>query len=557
MEHKLDLLSTGDSLTGYEVSVEGQNIVLGDMLSAHADRSSSYRAAAGDLVVHIFSGHNHPDNATQLRLVSAAAAGVTAYTSVGRASIHKPASATSWRSHLTRRLGLSQRVWAAVRPFESQTLKDVLSSDYHQSPPVREWALELATGLMAIHSAGIYHGDVRPSNILLRASGGAWFADFGLSEDARQGFRLDNNQASTGTEVTMFSSPETLVNGKRNSAPSDIYSYGKVLKLFMRQFGSVPESDRELIYRISDECLSPDPGDRPSLSEILQLLGPSKLPPLAFPDKDSLRAAILADIDARLAHGIAPRQITYASGLAASTIDALLPELHRSKSPNLNAMEDYEVIHFLTSATFLRNRSNRLIDQISRGYGILNAVSFDAAARPSSGSPSRLADQIDDQWFDEIAKSASKDCAELELSPEESEDYLHAQLQLASETCANILDSDVFIRSDDVAAVMSASCPGITTDEVRILRDLGYLLSFPVGNTHVYPLFQFDSRSGLPRPCIKETSDNMDFNKSLWSRGIWWFLRMDALDDMAPVDWLREGRSEKTVVQSITYSIAA
>ncbi|MBR1608263.1 MAG: protein kinase, partial [Kiritimatiellae bacterium] len=82
--------------------------------------------------------------------------------------------------------------------------------------------LEIAEGLKAAEDAGLFHGDVKPDNILFDENGGAKLVDFGIASRSSQG---------AGDELwgtPYYIAPEK-VQQKKNSARSDIYSLGATL----------------------------------------------------------------------------------------------------------------------------------------------------------------------------------------------------------------------------------------------------------------------------------------------------------------------------------------
>lgn len=80
---------------------------------------------------------------------------------------------------------------------------------------------ECLTGLAALHRAGIVHGDVKPSNIMLKRTGNAKLIDIGSAIDLRTG---------TGRRFwsPAYAAPEVLAGGE-NSPRSDLASLGYVL----------------------------------------------------------------------------------------------------------------------------------------------------------------------------------------------------------------------------------------------------------------------------------------------------------------------------------------
>ena len=93
-----------------------------------------------------------------------------------------------------------------------------------------EYAIEIASALAAAHSAGVVHGDLKPSNIMLADSARIKVLDFGLSR------RIRLTKAETAT-VSMkgeiagtpaYMAPER-VEGKPSDVRSDIFAFGATL----------------------------------------------------------------------------------------------------------------------------------------------------------------------------------------------------------------------------------------------------------------------------------------------------------------------------------------
>ena len=104
---------------------------------------------------------------------------------------------------------------------------------------VRELGIALCQALGAIHAAGLVHGDVKPANIVLEASGRVVLADLGLGV---RRFRAEREpQRISGTP--MFLAPERL-DGEPASPRSDLYARGRVLRWALT--GRAPYAARTL-----------------------------------------------------------------------------------------------------------------------------------------------------------------------------------------------------------------------------------------------------------------------------------------------------------------------
>ncbi|HUG08003.1 MAG TPA: BTAD domain-containing putative transcriptional regulator [Acidimicrobiia bacterium] len=143
------------------------------------------------------------------------------------------------------------------------------------------------------HSQGIFHGDLRPANILLDASGNAYLSDFDIT--ARL---LDSEIVEVVSESSEFRAPEVSSTGL--TAAADIYALGRISRLLM---------DDLAISEILDRATATNPSHRyPSaasfLTELDRALGREPevgRPPVSRNPYKGLRA--FEEADARDFHG--------------------------------------------------------------------------------------------------------------------------------------------------------------------------------------------------------------------------------------------------------------
>ena len=147
-------------------------------------------------------------------------------------------------------------------------------------------AAGLAEGLNAIHAAGVVHGDLKPSNVLL-AEDGPRVIDFGISHAAEMA-PLTHPGLVMGSPG--FMSPEQAL-GKKVGPLSDVFSLGAVLAFAAtgeRPFGTgspialldrvthgTPNLDKvpPEVLPLVQRCLAKDPSERPSAAGLLAELG--------------------------------------------------------------------------------------------------------------------------------------------------------------------------------------------------------------------------------------------------------------------------------------------
>lgn len=123
------------------------------------------------------------------------------------------------------------------------------------APEVAALALQIASGLAALHEAGIVHGDLKPENILLRVTGSAVITDFGLASRSS-----DAGPATPGGGTPRYLSPERL-RGAPSSPSSDVYALALLLRDLLLGRSEEPEAARqttgvEVLVPEVDPCLA-------------------------------------------------------------------------------------------------------------------------------------------------------------------------------------------------------------------------------------------------------------------------------------------------------------
>jgi serine/threonine protein kinase len=154
--------------------------------------------------------------------------------------------------------------------------------DVHDAVRICLW---IASGLDALHEAGLIHRDVKPANILLDDQGVAHITDFGLAKDS-QGSVLTRPGQALGSMDYM--APEQI-RGDDVTGASDVYALGCVMVECLT--GSPPFADRQgmrvLWAHLQDEppdlaSLRPDlPPDLPATVRLALEKDPTKRPPTA------------------------------------------------------------------------------------------------------------------------------------------------------------------------------------------------------------------------------------------------------------------------------------
>ncbi|MDP9491393.1 MAG: serine/threonine protein kinase [Actinomycetota bacterium] len=147
------------------------------------------------------------------------------------------------------------RHYLASRFVDGETLAARLTRDGPlPSSDLLRLAAELATGLDALHEAGLVHRDIKPSNVMLGADGAA-LTDFGLARG-----EADSVLTTPGRVVGTldYLAPE-VIRGQPAGPPADIYALGCLLYECVcgaPPFGSRPFAEAAAAH-LTEEPLDP------------------------------------------------------------------------------------------------------------------------------------------------------------------------------------------------------------------------------------------------------------------------------------------------------------
>src|SRR5262245_8107061 len=139
--------------------------------------------------------------------------------------------------------GLHYLAWPLV---EGESFEAVIQREGKVAPDVAAYyALQLASGLNVCHQHGIFHGLLKPSNMMLGSDGQVHILDFGigslLAENEGESLVDTMSTANTMTSGLDCASPESIMEPTNRTAAGDQYSLGCCLYFFLTGQYPFPE----------------------------------------------------------------------------------------------------------------------------------------------------------------------------------------------------------------------------------------------------------------------------------------------------------------------------
>lgn len=114
----------------------------------------------------------------------------------------------------------NDNIYLAMPYYSNGSIHTLAKRRYLTVREIIKYSLDLLSGVSYIHSKGLIHLDIKPTNILIDSTGRALLTDFGLSK-----YLDENGIAEQPSTYTVHADPEWYQHSGRN-VYSDIYQIG-------------------------------------------------------------------------------------------------------------------------------------------------------------------------------------------------------------------------------------------------------------------------------------------------------------------------------------------
>jgi serine/threonine protein kinase/Tol biopolymer transport system component len=180
------------------------------------------------------------------------------------------------------------RLYLSLPPADGQTLESLLARGPMPPRSALDLAAQIAAALARAHAAGIVHGDLRPSCVLVTTYGEVKVAAFGLGQLAAPGMPEEGTAA--------YRAPEVL-RGEPGGPAADVWSLGVMLhEMIAGRHPFQCEDERELLAAILEDEPAPLPVPRGGLPRGLDRITTrclARQPADRYPDAGLLETALL------------------------------------------------------------------------------------------------------------------------------------------------------------------------------------------------------------------------------------------------------------------------
>ncbi|TWU27013.1 Serine/threonine-protein kinase PknA [Novipirellula galeiformis] len=151
--------------------------------------------------------------------------------------------------------------------LDALTMHDHLKQVPRKPLPVGLWLVrQVAQALEALHAKGWVHGDVKPLNVMVGATGHVTLIDLGFAE------RVHTSSKRLFRGTPEYTAPETLSDKMVALPASDIFSLGRILWQWLTRVETASDLLLSPVAELVERMISPQSHDRPTASDVARQL---------------------------------------------------------------------------------------------------------------------------------------------------------------------------------------------------------------------------------------------------------------------------------------------
>ncbi|WP_339937436.1 protein kinase family protein [Novipirellula rosea] len=173
--------------------------------------------------------------------------------------------------------------------LDALTMHEHLNQQPRKPLPVGLWLVrQVAQALEAMHAGGWVHGDVKPMNVMVGATGHVTLIDLGFAE------RVHCSPKRLFRGTPEYAAPETMTDKMVALPASDIFSLGRILWQWLTRVEAASDLLLSPVAELVETMISPRPSDRPTANDVTRQLLRLEIESLGChiePDKRRRRAA--------------------------------------------------------------------------------------------------------------------------------------------------------------------------------------------------------------------------------------------------------------------------
>jgi serine/threonine protein kinase len=110
---------------------------------------------------------------------------------------------------------------------------------------VQFFLYQILRGLKYVHSAGIYHRDLKPRNLLVNSNCDLKICDFGLARADIEQLQTSQTALTDYIATRWYRAPEVILSWRKYTAAIDVWSVGCILAELIIRKPLLPASSEE------------------------------------------------------------------------------------------------------------------------------------------------------------------------------------------------------------------------------------------------------------------------------------------------------------------------